>query len=73
MLFLKVSEGTSMCPKDAPSIVLMAVKTCSKAVSTLCAGHGKSPCFLRCAFLQLFGVDDAKSIFASVDGANLLE
>ena len=52
---------------SARSIVLMAVETCSKAISALCAGHGKSPCFLRCVFLQLFGVDDAVSVFASVD------
>ncbi len=52
---------------DARSIALMAVETCSKAIFALRVEHGKSPCFLRCAFLQLFGVDDAVSVFASVN------
>lgn len=58
---------------DARSIALMAVETCSKAILALCVGHGKSPCFLRYAFLQLFGVDDAVSVFASVNVADFLE
>jgi len=62
-----------MCPKDARSVLLMAVGTCSKAILAQCLGHGKNPCFLRYDFLQLFGVDGAVLVFASVDGANLLE
>jgi hypothetical protein len=62
-----------MCPKDARSIALMAAKPCSKAILALCFGHGKSPCFLRCVFLQLFGVDDAVSVFASVNVEDFLE
>ena len=57
----------------ARSIVLMAVETCSKAILTLCAGHGKSPCFSRCCFSAVFGVDDAVSVSASVNGQDFLE
>jgi len=42
---------------DARSIVFLAVETCSKAVSMLGVGHGKSPWFSRVCFLALFGVD----------------
>ena len=66
-----------MCPnfgyEDTRSIVLIAVETCSKAILALCLGHGKSPCFLRCSFLKVFGVDGAVLVFAPVDGDNLLE
>ena len=57
----------------ARCIALMAVETCSEAVLALCAGHGKSPCFSRWSFLELFGVDGAVLVFAPVDGDNLLE
>jgi len=59
--------------KVARSIVLMAVESCSKAILAQCLGHGKSPCFLRCVSLQLFGVDDAVSVFASVNVVDFLE
>jgi hypothetical protein len=59
--------------EDTRSIVLMAVETCSKGILAPCLGHGKSPCFSRYAFLMLFGVDGAVSVFASVDGVDLLE
>ena len=62
-----------MCPKDTRNIELMAVESGSKAISAPCLRHGKSPCFLRCAFLQLFGVDDAVSDSASVNGEEFLE
>ena len=62
-----------MCPKDARSVVLMAVGTCSKAILTLCSGHGKSPCFSRCCFSEVFGVDDAVLVLASVDVEDFLE
>ena len=57
----------------ARSIALMAVETCSEAVLALCAGHGKSPCFLRCSVLKVVGVDGALLVSASIDGDNLLE
>ena len=56
-----------MYPKDARSVVLMAVETCSKAILAPCLGYGKSPCFSRLDFLKLFGVDGAVLVFASVD------
>jgi hypothetical protein len=58
---------------DTRSILKMVLKSCSKAIFASSLGHGKSPCFLHCDSLQLFGVDGAVSVFASVDGANLLE
>jgi hypothetical protein len=57
----------------ARSIALMAVETCSKAVLALFSGHGKSPCFLRCSFLKLFGVDGAVLVFASKNVGKFLE
>jgi hypothetical protein len=62
-----------MCRENSRSFALMAVETCSKGILALCLGHGKSPCFSRWHFLSLFGVDDAVPVFASADGANLLE
>ncbi len=62
-----------MCPKATRSIALMAVESCSKAISALYLVHGKSPCFSRWTFSSVFGVDDAMLVFASVDGVNLLE
>ncbi len=66
-----------MCPslrcKDTCSIVLIAVKTCSKAILALSSGHGESPCFLRCAVLKLFGADGTVLVFASVDVEGFLE
>jgi hypothetical protein len=73
MQSLKVLEGTSMCPKDARSIVLISVETCSKAILALSVGHGKSPCFLRCCFSAEVGVDYAASVFASVNIGKFLE
>ncbi len=52
---------------------LLEVKTCSKAVSALCLGHGKSPCFLEVAFLWLFGPDYSLLILPYVDGAENME
>jgi hypothetical protein len=51
----------------------LAVKTCSKALLALCLGHGKSPCFLEVAFLQLFGPDYRLLVLPCVDGAEFLE
>jgi len=73
MRSLRASEGKSMCPKDARSIVLMAVGTCSKGILELSMRHGKSPCFSRCCFSTVFGVDGAVSVFASVNVEGFLE
>jgi hypothetical protein len=53
--------------------LILAVKTCSKALLALCLGYGKSPCFLQVAFLRLFGVDARGLKLACVDGAEFLE
>jgi hypothetical protein len=53
--------------------VFLAVKTCSKALSALCRGFGKSPCFLEVAFLWLFGVDARLLKLACLYGAKILE
>lgn len=66
-----------MCPKlgckSTRSIALRAVETCSKAVLAHSARHGKSPCFLRCGFLKLFGADGTVLVSASVDVGDFLE
>ncbi len=59
--------------RDARSNALMAVETCSKGIFGLLFGHGKSPCFLRCCFSAVVGVDGAVSILASVNVADFLE
>ncbi len=51
----------------------LAVKTCSKAFSTIGFGHGKSPCFLGVTFLRLLGVDCRVLKVSCVDGAKTLE
>jgi hypothetical protein len=53
--------------------VLMAVKTCSKAISACSLEHGKSPCFSQLTFLWLVGPDYPLSILPYVDGAEFLE
>jgi hypothetical protein len=55
------------------SFELMAVKTCSKALLVLTIGHGKSPCLLQGAFLQLLGPDYPLLILPCVDGREFLE
>jgi hypothetical protein len=62
-----------MCPKDSRSVALTAVKSCSKAILAYGVEHGKSPCFLRCAVLKVFGVDDAVLVSASVNVGDFLE
>jgi hypothetical protein len=52
---------------------ILAVKTCSKALSALCLGYGKSPCFSGVAFLRLLGVDARLIKLASLHGADFLE
>ena len=54
-------------------VELMAVKTCSKAISAYGRGHGKSPCFLEVAFLQSVGPDYLLLILRCVDGAKNME
>ena len=70
---LMALEVRSMCPKGTRSIVLMAVEACSKAILALSVGHGKSPCFSRCAVLKVVGVDGTVLVFASVDVGKFLE
>ena len=53
--------------------LILAVKTCSKALLALRWGHGKSPCFLEVAFLRLLGPDYPLSILPCVDGAENME
>lgn len=53
--------------------VFLEVETCSKGVFGVLSAHGKSPCFSRCCFSEVVGVDYAVLVFASVDYGNLLE
>jgi hypothetical protein len=53
--------------------VSLAAKACSKALLAFSLRHGKSPCFLKVAFLLLFGVDARALKVASLNGANSLE
>jgi len=53
--------------------IIMAVKTCSKAILALSLRHGKSPCFLRVAFLQLLVPDYPVLILPCLDGQEFLE
>lgn len=52
---------------------ILAVKTCSNAISALCLGHGKSPCFSQVAFLGVVSPDYRLLILPSVDGAENME
>jgi hypothetical protein len=58
---------------NACGISVRAVKTCSKALLVYSRGYGKSPCFLRAAFLWLLGQDYSGSILPSVNGAENME
>jgi hypothetical protein len=49
---------------------LSAVEDCSKAVLGLVFGHGKSPCFSRCATMKTADVDVGGSRFAFVQMGN---
>ena len=62
-----------MCPKDARSITLMAVESCSKAILALCLGHGKSPCFSEVTLLQSVSPDYPLLVLPCVDGAKNME
>ena len=53
--------------------MFLAAKTCSKALSALCGGYGKSPCFLEVSFLRLLGVDCRVLKVMCVDGVKTLE
>lgn len=56
-IFQRVQEVTNTSPKHSFEVAIMAVKTCSKVLSTLGQRHGKSPCFLQVTFLQLVSPD----------------
>jgi hypothetical protein len=51
----------------------MSVESCSKAILAHCLRHGKSPCFLRVAFLWLVGPDYPRLILLCVDEAENME
>jgi hypothetical protein len=51
----------------------MSVKRRSKAILANTIRHGKSPCFLQVAFLQLVGPDYLLSILQYVDGQEVVE
>ena len=55
------------------SVVVWAVKSCSKALSADVCGHGKTPCFLRRVVFALVDVDWASVDFAVVDVKEILE
>ena len=61
------------CTYSVPDTALMAVKTCSKAISTYSLGHGKSPCFLQIAFLKLISPDYPLLVLPCIDGQKFLE
>jgi hypothetical protein len=54
-------------------IAVIAVKTCSEAISTQGLGHGKNPYFLQVTFLQLVGPDYPLLILPCVDGTKSME
>ena len=51
----------------------LAVKTCSKAISALCRGYRKSPCFSDVAFLQSVYPDYLLLVLQSFDRAKNME
>jgi len=53
--------------------VLMAVKTCSEAISARSLGHEKSPCFSPMTFLWVVSPDYLLSILPCIDGEESLE
>ena len=57
---------------NARSIDFLSVDACSKGILAPCFGHGKSPCFLRCHVLGLFGVDWRVYVLALADGGFFL-
>ena len=54
-------------------VMELAVKSCSEAIFTPIDRHGKSPCFLRCHFSAVVGIDHAMLVFASVDVEKFLK
>ena len=54
-------------------MVVLAVKSCSKALFAHVWGHGKTPCFLRRVVFALVDVDWVSVDFAVVDVKKLLE
>jgi len=68
-----LDEHTVSSHRYVRGIELMAVKTCSKAISALSPRHGKSPCFSRCSILKMVGADYPLLVLASVDVGEFLE
>jgi hypothetical protein len=65
-------EVVAMYANFGFEFALMAVETCSRAISSLCPGHGKSSCFSGVAFLWLVSPDYQVSISPCVDRAENL-
>jgi hypothetical protein len=53
--------------------LILAVKTCSKALLAPNRRHGKSPCFSEVTFLQLVGLDYPLLVLPSTDGEENME
>ena len=70
---LRVWEIANMSLEQDLKVVLMAVKTCSKALFALSRRHGKSPCFLPVTFLQLVSPDYPLLVLPYLDGQEFLE
>ncbi len=70
---LRTQEVANMSLELILEVVLMAVKTCSKALLAHSRRHGKSPCFLKVAFLQLVSPDYPLLVLPRVDGQEFLE
>ncbi len=68
-----LDEHTVSGRRYVRGIDLMAVKTCSKALSALSSRHDKSPCFSRCSVLKVVSVDHPLLVLASVDVGEFLE
>jgi hypothetical protein len=72
-MLLRVQGVANMSLEQGAKVALMAVKTCSKALLALSRKHGKSPCFLQVAFLQLVSPDYPLLVLPCVDGREFLE
>ena len=67
------TEVKAMSANFAHINLLMATKTCSKAILALDVEHGKSPCFSEVTFLRLVGPDYPLLILLYVHGQEILE
>jgi hypothetical protein len=72
-MLLRVQGVANMSLEQDVKVTLMAAKTCSKALLAHSQRHGKSPCFLQVAFLQLVSPDYTLLVLPCVDGQEFLE